>query len=184
MVLVANLEGKSAALKPPALASLFNMNNVHYVAKAVKRSPLGDLLGPEWISRHERQWEASSEEFMERSWGVLAALLKGEPEGGGGVKAGLLSRDKKKEALKAKFRAVNEHLDALHAAQSQWSVPDAELRAELKRRIRERVVPAYTALVQQHTQVPFSKNMDKYIRYSPRDLDGRISDLFESRGPG
>jgi len=57
-------------------------------------------------------------------------------------------------------------------------------RAELKRRVRELVVPPYTALVQQHTQVPFSKNMDKYLRYTPRDVEGQIADLFESRGPG
>ena len=46
-------------------------------------------------------------------------------------------------SLKERWRFVNNELEALHELQSQWTIPDATLRRNMKAAIHEDFVPLY-----------------------------------------
>lgn len=64
-------------------------------------------------------------------------------------------------------QSFNREWEECRRAQTGYSVPDAELREALKRDNKQALLPAYTAFYDAHAHLPFSKNPDKYLKYTP-----------------
>lgn len=65
------------------------------------------------------------------------------------------------------MQSFNREWEECCTAQRGYSVPDAELREALKRDNKQALLPAYSAFYDAHAALPFSKNPDKYVKYSP-----------------
>jgi hypothetical protein len=76
MQLINNLETKSRQYKEQALASLFMMNNVHYVQWSVENSNALALLGQEWLERHKDLVEDFGAKYHDVVWMPLVAMLQ------------------------------------------------------------------------------------------------------------
>lgn len=64
-------------------------------------------------------------------------------------------------------QSFNREWEESSRLQRRFSVPDAELREALKRDNKQALLPRYSAFYELCVPLSFSKNMDKYVKYTP-----------------
>ncbi|XP_027366881.1 exocyst complex component EXO70A1 [Abrus precatorius] len=175
-----NLDGKSKQYKDPALTQLFLMNNIHYIVRSVRRSEAKDMLGDDWVQIHRRIVQQHANQYKRISWAKILQCLtvQGANSSGGGDSTSGVSR----AAIKDRFKTFNTQIEELHQRQSQWTVPDSELRESLRLAVAEVLLPAYRSFLKRFgPMIENGKNPQKYIRYSPENLEQMVGEFFESK---
>lgn len=182
-----NLDGKSKQYKDPALTHLFLMNNIHYMVRSVRRSEAKDLLGDDWVQRHRRIVQQHANQYKRTAWAKILQCLSVQgltSSGGGGSVAtdGGNSSGVSRALIKDRFKVFNIQFEELHQKQSQWTVPDTELRESLRLAVAEVLLPAYRSFIKRFGPlVENGKNPQKYIRYSAEDLERMLGEFFEGK---
>ncbi|XP_076912054.1 exocyst complex component EXO70A1-like [Bidens hawaiensis] len=176
-----NLEGKSKQYKDPALTNLFLMNNTHYMVRSVRRSEAKDLLGDDWVQRHRRTVQQYANQYKRIAWAKILQSLSVQgltSSGGDGGNSSGASR----ALIKDRLKIFNLQFEELHQRQSQWTVPDSELRESLRLAVAEVLLPAYRSFIKRFgVLVENGKNPHKYIRYTAEDLDRMLGEFFEGK---
>lgn len=181
-----NLDGKSKQYRDPALTQLFLMNNIHYMVRSVRRSEAKDLLGDDWVQIHRRIVQQHANQYKRVSWGKILQTLSvqgmSSSGGGSGMGDGGGSSGVSRAMVKDRFKAFNLQFEDLHQRQSQWTVPDSELRESLRLAVAEVLLPAYRSFIKRFGPlIESGKNPQKYIRYTPEDLDRMLGEFFEGK---
>ncbi|KAA8534587.1 hypothetical protein F0562_032154 [Nyssa sinensis] len=180
-----NLDGKSKQYKDPALTHLFLMNNIHYMVRSVRRSEAKDLLGDDWVQRHRRIVQQHANLYKRIAWAKILQCLsiQGLTSSGGGSVGGVEggnSSGASRTIIKDRLKTFNTQFEELHQRQSQWTVPDTELRESLRLAVAEVLLPAYRSFIKRFGPlVENGKNPQKYIRYTAEDLDRMLGEFFE-----
>lgn len=179
-LLESNLEGKSKLYKDIALSHLFMMNNIRYIVQKVRGSELRTLLGDDWIRRHSGQVRQYATNYQRSAWRKVLSCLRDEGIYIGGSSSSKVS----KEALKDRFKSFNAVFEEVYRNQTAWFVPDPQLRVELRISIEEKLLPAYRAFLGRFgMHLEGVRHAERYIKYTPEDLENFILDLFEG-SPG
>lgn len=173
------LHNKSAKYEDTALQAVFRLNNLHYVLRALTRSGLLEVvegyessLGQQYLDQIRDQ-----KRLYSQSWSrVLHYVLEVDRPLSPSAKL----KDKDRQTIKDKFTGFNRELDELFRVQKAYAVPDVELRESLKRDNKEFVLPKYKLFYDKYTAVPFTKNPDKYLKYSPLDVSNLIDRFFDA----
>ncbi|CAD6254707.1 unnamed protein product [Miscanthus lutarioriparius] len=174
-----NLDGKSKQYKDPALTYLFLMNNIHYIVRSVRRSEAKDILGDDWIQRHRRIVQQNANQYKRVAWAKILQTLSVQ---GAGSSGDLTSSGVSRATIKERFKSFNTQFEELHAKQSQWIVPDQELRESLRLAVAEVLLPAYRSFIKRFGNlVENNKNPQKYVRYSPEAVDQLLGQFFEGQ---
>ncbi|CAF1792088.1 unnamed protein product [Brassica napus] len=184
-----NLEGKSKQYKDQALTHLFLMNNIHYMVRSVRRSEAKDLLGDDWVQRHRRVVQQHANLYKRTAWTKVRPIYitqtssaQGLTSSGGGSVEGGNSSGVSRGLLKERFNMFNMQFDELHQRQSQWTVPDTELRESLRLAVAEVLLPAYRSFLKRFGPlVESGKNSQRYIKYTAEDLERLLGELFEGK---
>ncbi|KAL6130245.1 hypothetical protein ACLB2K_068626 [Fragaria x ananassa] len=181
-----NLDGKSKQYRDLALTHLFLMNNIHYMVRSVRRSEAKDLLGDDWVQRHRRIVQQHANQYKRNGWGKILQCLtiQGLSSSGGSSVAGDggNSSGVSRAIVKDRFKAFNMQFEELHQKQSQWTVPDTELRESLRLAVAEVLLPAYRSFIKRYGPlVENGKNPQKYIRYTAEDLERMLGEFFEGK---
>nr|KAJ0185889.1 hypothetical protein LSAT_V11C900474300 [Lactuca sativa] len=174
-----NLDGKSKQYKDPALTNLFLMNNIHYMVRSVRRSEAKDLLGDDWVQRHRRIVQQHANQYKRIAWAKCLSIQGSTSSGGGD---GGNSSGASRALIKDRLKIFNLQFEELHQRQSQWTVPDSELRESLRLAVAEVLLPAYRSFIKRFgALVENGKNPHKYIRYTAEDLDRMLGEFFEGK---
>ncbi|KAF0895465.1 hypothetical protein E2562_012469 [Oryza meyeriana var. granulata] len=179
-----NLDGKSKQYRDPALTYLFLMNNIHYMVRSVRRSEAKDILGDDWIQRHRRIVQQNANQYKRVAWAKILQTLSIQGAGSTGSSAAsdLSSSGVSRAMIKERFKSFNMQFEELHAKQSQWIVPDQELRESLRLAVAEVLLPAYRSFVKRFGNlVENGKNPHKYVRYSPEMVEQLLGEFFEGQ---
>ncbi|KAL2227585.1 UNVERIFIED_CONTAM: Exocyst complex component EXO70A1 [Sesamum indicum] len=182
-----NLDGKSKQYRDASLTHLFLMNNIHYMVRSVRRSEAKDLLGDDWVQRHRRIVQQHANQYKRIAWAKILQCLsvQGLTSSGGGsaVSAdGGNSSGVSRAIIKDRLKTFNIQFEELHQRQSQWTVPDTELRESLRLAVAEVLLPAYRSFIKRFGPlVENGKNPQKYIRYTPEDLEHMLGEFFEGK---
>ncbi|KAK8600588.1 hypothetical protein V6N12_050441 [Hibiscus sabdariffa] len=153
-----NLDGKSKQYKDPALTQLFLMNNVHYIVRSVRRSEAKDLLGDDWVQIHRRIVQQHANQYKRISWAKVlqcVTIQGAAPPSGGGILGGDSGSGISRAMVKDRFKNFNAQFEDLHTRQSQWNVPDTELRESLRLAVAEVLLPAYRSFHKRFGQALF-----------------------------
>lgn len=86
-------------------------------------------------------------------------------------------KDKERQNIKDKFTGFNKELEEIYRIQKSYAIPDPELRQSLKQENKNYILPMYQMFHDKYTRLNFTKNPDKYIKYSVDDV-GRMIDKF------
>uniref|UniRef100_A0A5B6ZVX3 Exocyst subunit Exo70 family protein n=1 Tax=Davidia involucrata TaxID=16924 RepID=A0A5B6ZVX3_DAVIN len=179
-----NLDGKSKQYKDSALTQLFLMNNIHYIVRSVRRSEAKDLLGDDWVQIHRRIVQQHANQYKRISWSKILQCLtvQGASSGGSGPIDGSSNSGVSRTTVKDRFKTFNIQFEELHQRQSQWTVPDSELRESLRLAVAEILLPAYRSFLKRcGPLLQNSKNPQKYMRFSPGDLERMLAEFFEGK---
>ncbi|CAG0881649.1 unnamed protein product [Cyprideis torosa] len=88
-------------------------------------------------------------------------------------------RDKERQIVKDKFMGFNKEIEELLRVQRGYSIPDPELRESLKRDNKEFILPKYQAFHEKYSACHFSKNKEKYVKYTPTSVSQLIDKFFD-----
>ncbi|KAF9411517.1 hypothetical protein HW555_009709 [Spodoptera exigua] len=160
---------------PDALKAIFLLNNTLYLLQGLQRSGLLDVLmlaEPDCEVNYRDMIQEHKNAYLQ-SWNkLLAHTVLDEP-----LPAKL--RDKDRQILKDKFASFNREWEEVSRAQTGYSVPDAELREALKRDNKQAILPKYSAFYDAYAGLPFSKNPDKYVKYTPLQISTQLDGYFD-----
>ena len=95
------------------------------------------------------------------------------------VLVSLWSKLNPKYCCQDKFSGFNSEIEEITATQKRYSIPDVELRESLKRDNKEYILPKYNSFYEKYVNVNFSKNPEKYIKYTPAQVSGLIDSFFD-----
>lgn len=69
-------------------------------------------------------------------------------------------------------------MDEISRLQQGYSVPDPELRTQLQKASRDYIIPKYKEFFDKYSNVPFTKNTEKYVRFTPMSVADNIDTFF------
>ena len=84
------------------------------------------------------------------------------------------------KAISFFFQGFNKELDEILRAQKGYAIPDTELRAVMKKDNIEYILPSYKIFLDKYKKLNFTKNSDKYIKYSVEDVEAMINKFFDT----
>ncbi|KAL1198346.1 Exocyst complex component EXO70A3 [Cardamine amara subsp. amara] len=176
--LLKNLDGKSKQFQDAALTQLFLMNNVYYVVKYVTRTEAGSMLGDDWVQTHRKIVQQHAKQYKTISWNKILQCLTVQSSGSDPIENETITTT----LVKDKFKTFNSQFEELHHRQCQWTVPDIELRESLILAIADDILPAYRSFLKRFgPMIESGKNPQKYIRFTPEELERMLDDFFEGK---
>ncbi|KAG7170358.1 Exocyst complex component 7-like [Homarus americanus] len=167
------LVSRSESYSDGTLKAVFRLNNYNYILKTLHSSELLNLVAlvePQCDKMYNDQI-MEQKRLYSQSWSrVLHYLVNHEDVPLSVIQAGKL-RDKDRQLIKDKF--------AMSKVQRSYSIPDRELRESLKRDNMEYILPKYQAFYDKYVNVAFTKNTEKYIKYSPAAVSSMVDKFFD-----
>ncbi|VDM26779.1 unnamed protein product [Hydatigera taeniaeformis] len=73
---------------------------------------------------------------------------------------------------------INQGLASLIKQHSQLSIPDKELREDLRECLSRELVKLYQAFYDRSLQTPFTSRREKYIKLSPSEFQAKLDQMF------
>ncbi|CAJ0956381.1 unnamed protein product [Ranitomeya imitator] len=90
-------------------------------------------------------------------------------------------KDKERQMIKERFKGFNEGLEEICKIQKSWAIPDKKQRERIRQSQKKIVQEAYSAFLFKYGKgVNFTKNPDKYIKYSVEHVGEMIERLFDT----
>ncbi|CAH8293056.1 unnamed protein product [Eruca vesicaria subsp. sativa] len=177
MVLHFNLEEKSHHYRDTSLAHIFIMNNIHYIVQKVKGSPeLREMIGDHYLRKLTGIFRHAATNYQRSTWVRVLNSLRDE----GLHVSGSFSSGVSRSALRERFKAFNAMFEDVHRTQSTWSVPDAQLREELRISLSEHLIPAYRSFLGRFRgHIESGRHPENYLKYSVEDIERIVLDFFE-----
>ncbi|CAH8389694.1 unnamed protein product [Eruca vesicaria subsp. sativa] len=168
LVLLCKLDTKAEHYKDVSLSYLFIANNLYFILETVSSSSnLRDLLGEDWITKHDDKLSAYMANYEISAWSYVYMSLPEEPT------------DLSPEEAKMYFRSFHTAFEEAYMKQSSRVVPDSKLRDELKVSIARKIVSQYREFYRKYLpMLGQEKNIEMLVRFKPDNLENYISDLF------
>ncbi|KAA8541039.1 hypothetical protein F0562_025002 [Nyssa sinensis] len=161
-ILETNLDNKSKLYRDGSLKHIFMMNNIHYMVEKVKISELRTYFGDEWIRRHIGKFQQHATSYVRVTWSSVLSLLMDDG-------------NRRKAILRERCRSFSIAFEEVYKSHTGWSIPDPQLREDLRISTSQKVINAYRPFVGRIS----SSISEKYIKYTADDLVIYILDLFE-----
>lgn len=180
-----NLSIKSETYSDPYLRPMFMLNNYNYILKSLTRSGLIELIhlwNKDVHSFYEDQI-LEQKKLYSQSWSKVMhyVMEMNEP-----ISSQRLAnpdaklKDKERQNIKDKFTGFNKELEDIFRTQKGYAIPDVELRATMKRDNISFIVPMYKIFLEKYRRMNFTKNVEKYIKYSVNDVEDMINKFFDT----
>lgn len=174
------LLSKSKMYEDLALGAIFLHNNYNYILKSLEKSELMQLVSvtqkdPDSLYREHIEQQI---QIYQRSWLRVIDYIS---ERNMPPLQGAKLKDKERQMIKERFKGFNEGLEEICKIQKSWAIPDKKQRERIRQSEKKIVQEAYGAFLRRFgTGVNFTKNPDKYIKYSVEHVGEMIERLFDT----
>eukprot|EP01102_Stenamoeba_stenopodia_P022926 TRINITY_DN9738_c0_g1_i2.p1 TRINITY_DN9738_c0_g1~~TRINITY_DN9738_c0_g1_i2.p1 ORF type:complete len:718 (-),score=173.00 TRINITY_DN9738_c0_g1_i2:44-2197(-) len=167
--LKASIEAKSKTEKKAVqLASIFLLNNIHYMLTSIRGSELLGFVDSTLLGSLEQAKDQSRSAYRQ-SWNkTIEYLMEINQVQTSKTKS---FNSSEKSVIKSKFKGFNSAIEDLFYTQKHFLIPDIPLRKEVTGELKNLVVPLYAKFLERYGSLPFSKNRGKYVRYSTETLE-------------
>lgn len=178
-----NLENKSRVYVDQGLAAIFLLNNYNFILSALNRYGLLELVkksAPEIESIYIAVITEQKSKYL-KCWDKFTVYLSDENKQGITIHAepGSRLKDKEKQVVKEKLKSFNNDLDDLVKSHGVWAVPDGAIKEELHQQVKKLILPQYSSFRDRYRMVQFTKNIEKYLKYTPEGVENQINKLFD-----
>lgn len=168
-VLGTTIMKKAAAYTNLHIALLFKINNFHYILKRLKESGLLEIVHSYKDNVRELYEQLiidSKAHYIKSLYPVISYLRD--------------LQETRTKSIKDRFTGFNKEFQELHKQSRTYAVPDQELRTFLRDACKQEFLPYYNQFFNCYVNQDFSKNKEKYIKYTPELLSSMIDQFFES----
>ncbi|CAK4084062.1 unnamed protein product [Aphanomyces euteiches] len=173
------------------LRAIFLVNNIFYVSNSLKQlahdsqnavvtAALRQTIQPKIASLGDKAIQT----FVQTSYDVFDPILADPKNKLQYTRNSDLLTLESGRILKEKFSKFNATLEEIHANHKTFMVPDADLRKKLQGAATQRILPSYSVFHEKYSVIHFSKkNMDKYVKYTPANVDAMLREIFVGSAP-
>ncbi|XP_075033897.1 exocyst complex component 7 isoform X11 [Mixophyes fleayi] len=174
------LLSKSKMYEDLALGAIFLHNNYNYILKSLEKSELMQVVSvtqknPDSVYRDHIEKQIQT---YQQSWLKVTEYVNDRNMP---AFQGTKLKDKERQMIKERFKGFNEGLEEICKIQKSWAIPDKKQRERIRQAQKKIVQEAYGAFLHKYgTGVNFTKNPDKYIKYSVEHVGEMIERLFDT----
>ncbi|KAI3931637.1 hypothetical protein MKW92_020513 [Papaver armeniacum] len=164
--LVQNLDVRSQRSPDLAMSHLFIMSNTHYIVKKVKEGSevLREMIGYKCLGKLSVKIKDSGRHYPSHSLGMILDSLTED-----GLRAkGTFFSGVSINLLRERFNRFNSIFGDVHRNQVTWSVPDEELREELRLSVSQILRPDREG-----------KHPGLYIKYEAEEVEDAVMGFFQ-----
>eukprot|EP00124_Ichthyophonus_hoferi_P002000 Ihof_evm4s122 gene=Ihof_evmTU4s122 len=137
MALQQVLANKALAYGDKMLQSIFLLNNNYYILKVMKNSPYYPLMGPAFEKAFQNVFQTQLDVYK-LTWNKALNYIMETP-----MDPSIRFPKNAKDEVKERFRGFNNEFEDMILRQSKCSVPDEDLRNQLKQINIDMLVPVY-----------------------------------------
>ncbi|KAI3773696.1 hypothetical protein L1987_48226 [Smallanthus sonchifolius] len=157
-----NIESKRSGYKDKVLYHVFTMNTYWYIYMRTRNAELAKLLGEGYMRKNYKVVaEEAAYLYEKQAWGGLVRLLDKQDVSEGGDAKGKIEM-----FLKGFEEVAQRHT-------SRYSIPEADLREQIKEATVKLIVPAYSEFLD-----AFSSVLDVKSYSSPKSIEGLLGQIF------
>ncbi|KFK36832.1 hypothetical protein AALP_AA4G177100 [Arabis alpina] len=168
LVLLCKLDMKAESYKDVSLSYLFLVNNTQFVVDTVRSTHLKNLLGDDWLTKHDAKLRSYSTNYEIAAWANVFLSL---PE--------KTCTTLPPEDAKTHFKRFHASFEEAYMKQSSFVIPNAKLRDNLKVSIAKKLVPEYREFYEKYLPtLRQERNIEILVRFKPENLENYLSDLF------
>jgi len=159
------------------VSALFAMNNYHYIAKLCRKGEV--RVSPAFVQSLDSGVKDMKKKYSDATWSKLIQLLDANE-----VKKQVeRSRDKQQQssvssAIKNMFKGINQLCETAYHEQTKLSVPDSDLRSQLRAESVGTIIPKYEEFLRVASKVQLKGNKAKYEKYSVEQLEKMLDGFF------
>ncbi|XP_024016670.1 exocyst complex component EXO70H1 [Eutrema salsugineum] len=168
LVFLCKLDIKAESYGDVSLSYLFLVNNIQFVVDTVRSSHLKNLLGDDWLIKHDAKLRSYAANYETAAWANVFLSL---PE-----KTNVTLSP---EEAKTRFKRFHAAFEEAYMKQSSCVITDVKLRDELKVSIAKKLVPEYREFYEKYLPtLRQERNIEMLVRFKPDNLENYLSDLF------
>ncbi|CAH8376532.1 unnamed protein product [Eruca vesicaria subsp. sativa] len=168
LVFLCKLDIKSESYKDVSLSYLFLVNNIQFVVDTVRSTHLRNLLGDDWLTKHEAKLRSYTTNYENAAWANVFSSIPAKNNT-------TLSPDQ----AKTHFKRFHVAFEEAYMRQSSCVIHDVKLRDELKVSIARKLVPEYKEFYEKYfPMVREERNIEMLVRFKPDNLENYLSDIF------
>ncbi|KAJ0795288.1 putative exocyst complex component Exo70, cullin repeat-like-containing domain superfamily [Helianthus annuus] len=157
-----NIESKRSGYKDKVLYHVFTMNTYWYIYMRTRNTELAKLLGESYMRKNYKVVaEEAAYLYEKQAWGGLVRLLD---------KQDISEGDDAQEKIEAFLKGFEE---AAQRHTSKYSIPEADLRGQIKEATVKLIVPAYSEFLDTYSSV-----LDVKAYSSPESIEGLLGQIF------
>ncbi|KAJ8658405.1 hypothetical protein O0I10_005757 [Lichtheimia ornata] len=175
--LTMSIQSRSRGYKKPALATIFLLNNYNHILRQIRTPPLNAVFDDSTEMKFSKLVKKQIDSYQDSWKPCVENLMDVTYVRGGTIKNSMGSGER--QLVKERFKNFNTEFEEIWRAQTTYAVPDAELRAQVIRDVKNVLVPMYGRFLDKYQGTDFTKNPAKYIRYDKDKLEKMLNHLFE-----
>ncbi|KAL7615951.1 hypothetical protein Lser_V15G00921 [Lactuca serriola] len=166
-----NIETKRSGYKDKVMYHVFTMNTYWYIYMRTRNTELGKLLGENYMRKNYKVVaEEAAYLYEKQAWGGLVRLLDKEDIGDEGIGDDSIIKGKLEAFLKGFEEIAQRHT-------SRYSIPEADLRAQIKEATVKLIVPVYSDFLE-----VFSGVINVKLYSSPESVESLLGQIFSGNG--
>nr|CDS22870.1 exocyst complex component 7 [Echinococcus granulosus] len=176
--LVANIDKKSEVYSDDLSRVVFQMNNLRYILANLKRTGLQSILDDydnSVVDKFTRILTESKQVYTRACMRFInlpsSAFMNQFAQRG-------QMDSKERSQVKDIWNGINQGFASLLKQHSQLSIPDKELREDLRECLSRELVTLYQAFHDRSLQTPFTSRREKYIKLSPSEFQAKLDQMF------
>ncbi|KAF2569190.1 hypothetical protein F2Q68_00024148 [Brassica cretica] len=168
LVFLCKLDTKAESYNDVSLSYIFLVNNLQFVIDTVRSSQLKNLIGDDWLTKHEAKLKSYAEKYEKAAWTNVFVSLPAKT-----------SAKLSPEEATTCFKRFHAAFAGAYLKQSSCIIVDAKLRDELKVSIARKLVPEYREFYEKYLpMLRQDRNIEMLVCFKPDNLENYLSDLF------
>jgi len=173
-----NLENKAKTYKNHPLSCIFLINNYHYISKHV--GPRSSLpMGKNFVDKYDSLVKKLRDDYKLSSWDKAISYLDLSDSKEILSKCHPVVTKQAKKLIKSKFSGFNSQFQELYNTQRLYSLPDSDLRSQLRNDNVDYVLKLYKNFLNTYQSVQFSSHSGTYIKYDVTTLEVMLNKFFD-----
>lgn len=173
--LQSNLEQKAKQYRKQIHGSVFIMNNLNYIHKTLKTNakiPMSITL------KFQEALKSQKDSLVNNIFTPISSnLLDVTVIQDGAIRTSLSSSERNN--IKEKFKNFNSQMEDMFKTMRFCTVPDSDLKSSVLSDIKSGVIPLYERFYNKYSTLDFSKNREKYVRYTVPQVKLEIDSAFK-----
>ncbi|KAF8084891.1 hypothetical protein N665_0694s0020 [Sinapis alba] len=168
LVFLCKLDTKAESYNDVSLSYIFLVNNLHFVVDTVRSTHLKNLLGDDWLTKHEAKLRSYATKYEIAAWTNVFVSLPAKT-----------STKLSPEEATTCFKRFHTAFAGAYLKQSSCVIVDVKLRDELKVSIARKLVPKYREFYEKYLpMLRQDRSIEMLVTFKPDNLETYLSDLF------